>query len=733
MADGKSARREVVVTGQEAAAVPAPRTTGMGIPVTHDGLPDIAAMESAGLETQLNGYAKRVRAVSRVEGLLYSAKRGRRSEVWARVAGEVGMSVRTLRGWAKVLREEGHLALVPTKGLARRGTYRSIPPELQRQVLDAFCYGGRYSIAQIVEHVVLPYCEQHEVPAPHPRTVGRFLADPKVLPPMIRDFAREGVRYFQEHHEVRVTRDLESAGTNEWWCADHRIADTFVLVADGNGAGWAGKVKHENCPCGSGEERAKCCSVRRPWWTLTVDIGSAAIVSLRLSLQPNAAVVAHGIRDAILSFGVPRFWVRDNGREFTAGLLTGKTVNLRKPKRGDLEDAERWPALAPEDVETSTIWPALGVRVVTALPYSSWSKYAESVFSAFSRRYENLLPGWCGRSTEKKPEKLGKEIADGELLSLDEYAKTLRAMVDDWNSKRPIGRRTLTPLEHYVPTLYTPKVPDAGTLGFLLQTRKRLKVQRGSVKLGEQSYISDELSPYSGDLVEVRYDGADAEWIFVYPATPQPGKRTCFAVQAWSAEYGEWTEANLVAQRARRAQRRAIRDFAVEIKGACPVEGIDPFGAHRAVRVRLAKIEKAAREERKALAAAEADDEDDDLTVYDRAREQFRAEREGAREQKPEDGPHTIYYRWQDTMVLDAAASEAADIAAKKARGFASAADRRDVEEWEKDLRRRLAGVRSLGRVEAEKTLLLYTLGYLPPELAREVKSWDRRRAHLRA
>ncbi len=178
-----------------------------GVPVDVLGNPDVIAMRSAGLEWHADLYELRCQAVFAVLARRKGALYGKRTAIVMRTAREYNRS----REWLqRLLRDsdegENLLALVPRKGLAAKGKYLSIPAELQRQVLDAWAYGDRYTARQIHENVVLPFFEVNSGKPPDVRTVQRFLAHPLVCPPVVSILAREGKRAFQEACELRVHR-----------------------------------------------------------------------------------------------------------------------------------------------------------------------------------------------------------------------------------------------------------------------------------------------------------------------------------------------------------------------------------------------------------------------------------------------------------------------------------------------------------------------------------------------
>ena len=549
------------------------------LPLTPDGLPDLVAMRAGGLARQADETERRLRMVAEAGARLAGAGRGSRAVAWRQVADLYSVSVSTLRRHCRARAEGGAAALVPAWG-STRGTARAIPEKLGLQILDAWAYGGRLTVAQIRRHIAIPFCRDAGQGTPDIRTVARYIE--RECPPLVAGIAREGKRFHQERHEPKVRRSLESAGVNGWWVSDHRLGDTMVMVPDGKGTGWPGKSARYECTCGSGRERRECCSVRRVWWTVTVDAGTAAFVGWRFSMQPNAATVAHQVRQAILDFGLPSHWLRDNGKEFTARSMNGPALRMGDPTQADLAGRERWPALLPRQCEQSTIWDQLGVAVVTAIPYSSWSKPIEPVFGAFSRRYENLLPGWTGNSPKRRPEKLTAELMDGELLTLAEYIGAIERQIAEWNALSAHGERAMAPLAYYEG--HAARRPAPETLAFLLQATTQKTIHQGRIEIGGHIYQSPALAIMSGQRVSVRHDPGAPEAVYVYAADGG----ACLAVpEVPRAKWGEWGEANRLARGAAREQRAFVREWAAKIKGACPPERLDPYGAHAAVADRI--------------------------------------------------------------------------------------------------------------------------------------------------
>ena len=540
------------------------------IPTTPDGVPDVAAMRVMGLGHQVDEWDRRMRAVARVRTLLDRADHGAQCAAWTRVAAEYEVGVRTLRRWDRTLQQYGACGLVPAWGQDRRRS-RMIPDDLGHQILDAYLDNRQWTIAMVWRHIVVPYYDGRRG-VPHVSTVRRYI-DRHVTPLMEVTF-RTGEKAYRALIQPKIRRNLPPV--NSIWCADHRLLD--VMVLDGDHA-------------------------VRPWVTSIIDVGSAAWVGYRLCRHPNSDTVAGALRSALLTYGLPTAFLRDNGKEFVSRRMGGKPARLQRPTDSDLADRTRWPAAMTANIETSSIWTRLGIQLVTALPYRAWSKPIEPTFGAYSSLYERLVPGWTGRDAKEKPAKLAGEIKGRRLLTWQQFAEEIfPQLIAHWNTAHCCGERTKPPLAHYEG--YERHVPDAQTLSFLLQQRQALRVRTTGLHVGGHRYMSERLALYIGITVQVAWDPGDPTWITAYT----PDDQVLAVREAPQAEWMAWGEANELSARAGRVQRHELARVRDQVKGAAPVESIDPTGAYRLVAGRLAEEQRSNREaERQALVLPEAD------------------------------------------------------------------------------------------------------------------------------
>ncbi len=293
-----------------------------------------------------------------------------------------------------------------------------------------------------------------------------------------------------------------------------------------------------------------------------------------------------------MAVGVPHSFYRDNGKDFQA-----QRFGSNPRPRLSYYDGVRWDAhkrfpVVIEEPDRLRLFDALGIHTIDAIPYHPWSKPIESLFGAWARRYENMLPGWCGSDAKRKPSKLAKEIERGEILDWGELEVVFGRLVADWNTARPIGQRKRSPLDYYTDASYKPQRPPEAALRVLLARRKRHRIHNHGIELyggrGGYTYLSEDLAVWVGESADVWWDPWAPETITVRIATD-------LGDEAFEAEYGRsaWIvvprapqghyrgvgEEVTEMQRMRREQRTFIRGRKAAGDGVLGPGHLDPTGA----------------------------------------------------------------------------------------------------------------------------------------------------------
>jgi len=372
------------------------------------------------------------------------------------------ISPSTLRGWMAAYRRDGFTGLIP-----QHGRRPSLDPTVERFIQQAYLAPKQPLMATFHERTAA-FCAEIRHPAPSYTTVVRACAK---IPQSVSTYHRLGKKAWALTYEPILRRDYTDLAVGEMFCGDHRELDFFVKVG--------GKIQ-------------------RPWLTAWMDLRSRLLVGWHLGLTPNSRTIALAFHHAVLACGRPAFVYIDNGKDYKSHALNGREVT-----HGRIQ----------YDAETQGVFGGIGTGVIHALPYAARSKPIERWFRNLSDRFDRDQPGWCGRNTMLRPEKLAREIKSGALLTLDEVPAKLAAFIAAYNDREhsELKCAPASLWEHA-----TKEIPDARTLTLLLMKSKPTRVWNDGIHLHTMRYWASELSGVIGETVEARYDPADVSRLYVF-------------------------------------------------------------------------------------------------------------------------------------------------------------------------------------------------------------------------
>jgi hypothetical protein len=351
---------------------------------------------------------------------------------------------------------------------------------------------------------------------------------------------REGQKEFNDKCGRYISRDPDSLRANDLWVTDQKQVD--VRLRDGG-------------------ER-----LGRIWMVNFLDVSSDKVLGYSFGPSLNSDMVMQAATMALERYGVPRAVHMDLGKEFICKAFNGS------PRKFSGETLYR---------EAMGLWNALTVEIVKAIGENAQSKTIErwhAVLPAFDRDF----PGYCGSSTETRPEQLATEEAQhaewlktgnghSPLATISQYIRRYVDWAENaWNGQargRGKMRRGMTPNE-----AYNAKRPAEGLrtvspdeLDRCSADHRFVKVARGAqVNLtfyGQTiEYEAPELFPLQGREVEVIVSRRTFRQVTViYPVTG--GIASCVASlkpqMEWLPENRDELRAAL---RCKAAVHRAVRD-----------------------------------------------------------------------------------------------------------------------------------------------------------------------------
>jgi len=254
-----------------------------------------------------------------------------------------------------------------------------------------------------------------------------------------RHLARFGPESYNRKFGSKVDRDYDNVRAGECWVGDHTKADVTVLDTLSN-------------------------TLVRPEVTVWRDKKSGYWFPCDVHTEPSSSYhIFKAFRAAAieLHYSVPSILMTDNGKDFTANDFTGGKKNSKH-------------AIFIEE-ERLSLTAKLGIQVIRATPYHGQSKALERDFRIFEEQLVKNFSGYTGNNTVNKPESWKKDVASGNLKTLDEF----KAFVEDYRinvmNRRIISsgyREGKSPLE-----IMLEEVQEAGRLGLIKKvTDEQLKL-----------------------------------------------------------------------------------------------------------------------------------------------------------------------------------------------------------------------------------------------------------------
>lgn len=435
-----------------------------------------------------------------------------RAQVQARrrLAAEHGTTPGTLRRWVRLHQAGGLEALAPRHGLKHRGRTR-LTPDLRIYIQEQYLSNQQPRISTVYRRATA-WCAEHGLAVPSEACVRRFI---RSIPTGVQIYHRLGPETWRGTAMPTAARDLNATKPGEWYVGDHRICDVFVRVHRG------------------GKWRAI-----RPWLSAWQDMGSRDLVGWVIGEAANSTSIAAAARMAIRIYGVPEHWYYDNGKDYRSRYLSGR--------------GRKAPAAIPES--TAGIFRGLGSQIHFATPYTPWAKSIERFFG-YMPEWERTLPGWCGSTSQDRPEKLDREVAQVmTLLTLEEFSAGFGRWVETYRT-REHGTLGMAPIAKWEGVVR--RIPDKDALTVLLMEEGHATVQRNGIKIHGLWFTGDKLGMLYRERVTYRYDRSDAGRLLIYRA----GEPFCEAINHELLRMGGTHQLLVEMRRIQKVARKGTRDY----------------------------------------------------------------------------------------------------------------------------------------------------------------------------
>jgi putative transposase len=399
-----------------------------------------------------------------------------KSQVAECIAQRVGHAVswvwKQLKDW-----ENGELQRKPRSDKGKSRFFDRYPDAAK---LAAYVYLTQRQSITIAYEAIMRDRETLEIPEgelPSYTTVRTWL---KAIPPVYQTLAREGRRAYRERMAPYVSRDHDSAASNEIWVSDHMIHDVEVQNDCFNDAPMGTPIRLR--------------------FTALLDWHSRYLVGWSWAWEGSSRSIATALRHAVLQYGPSAMLYCDNGKDYlkvAKGAMPGYL-------RSEMEPAD-WYADELQRIEDLGVIARLGMAVQHCIVRHPQSKHVERFFRTLHERFDKKFPTYTGGSPATRPDFTAEAMAHHRKLlrigrtdrSLHPPASVFMAMatawIDEYHSRKHRGdsMRGRTPAEVFEQdrwnvSLPTPQPQD---LALLMMERERRGVRECAVMLNKRRYI----------------------------------------------------------------------------------------------------------------------------------------------------------------------------------------------------------------------------------------------------
>ena len=385
--------------------------------------------------------------------------------------------VRTLMSWWKLVdgvhRADWRAALLPSSSQGRP------PKEIDPRIFDLFKTCWLRPEAPSLEHAHSDTVEGAEKngwgKVPTAKTLRAHILNE--IGPEGVDLARKGKAALADlyPHQTRGKGERAMEIVN----ADGHVFDVFVRWEDG--------------------------TIGRPVLLGFQDIYSNFILSYRIARTETKELIRLALGDMVRDHGIPEQVYFDNGRAFASKDITGSAADHRF--RGKIKAEDPMGVLG-----------FLNSKVHFTKPYHGQSKPVERAWRDIADRvakHIRFAGAYVGNKPDAKPENYGSRA-----IMIEDFKLVLASEIIKHNQRQ--GRNTATAKGRSFHDTFSEsvamhsdkiRVATEEQLKFCLlasESRSVLK-RRGEIQFADHRYWSEDLTPYRGKKVMVRFDPDDLQ------------------------------------------------------------------------------------------------------------------------------------------------------------------------------------------------------------------------------
>lgn len=434
------------------------------------------------------GILERWDAISRDQGLSDTAALG---ELLRSLPPAERPGRRTIYRWRQSHADGGINALIP---IAAGGRPEEIPDWVKRKAAQLFLREARTSISALYRYHIEPEARREGLPLPSYSSVRRYLQS---IPRAAQIRCREGEKALDDRVTPSIRRDRTNMHSMDVIVSDHHQLDVACqFLVDGE---WR---------------------VCFPWLTTWYDDCASMPLSWVLRPEaPNSQTISHTLRQAILTYGLPKAVHIDNGKDYRAKIFRGEHGRFKLEEKAIENDVDR--------SMIGGIYESLGIRVMYALPYNAKSKSIERWHQTIRREFSSEMRGYRGKNILEKPAQLAKSIKMGNLLTLDELTGRLSNWMRHYSEVRP--HRGLeeefgisTPMGVFQARQTERRMVNEEALVLLCTDYpKPIKVTRNGLwfkMFGDYYWNPTVCAEHQGEYVTARYSSDDPSKLYIFDA-----------------------------------------------------------------------------------------------------------------------------------------------------------------------------------------------------------------------
>ena len=409
---------------------------------------------------------------------------------WNESHPENTISKSTLYSWQRSYNTGGMEKLLPEYG--KKSGKRLIDEDAWAFFQQQYLQLSRPSIAMCYQILELE-SRSNDWTIPSEKTIARMVKQD--IPEAVRVLRRYGDKKYYDNVQTYTQRNMDLLPAGDTFVGDHHVFDLFVNTGTVEKPKWS-----------------------RPWLTAWMDMRSRKLVGWTVNLSPCTDEIIAAFANAALdpSIGLPRNIYIDNGRDYCSAKFAGRGA---RGKKLTPEDQER---LMEEGKATQTLMNRLGIKTHFAIVENARAKVIEREFKNLVERFSKMMPLYCGRNQNERPDSLAAKLKNAKKYSitLDEFRK----IFNEWaihvmNKIKSKGqaRTGECPDETYMRTRKPVRVADPEVLRlFFMKSTHPFRIGRNGITFKGAQYWNDELILLKGRHAFIRYRDEDPDRIWLY-------------------------------------------------------------------------------------------------------------------------------------------------------------------------------------------------------------------------